>query len=252
MSGPFGQTVLEQLRQRLRRARRVAVLTGAGVSAESGIPTFRDAQTGLWAKFDPMTLASPEGFRNDPGLVWGWYQWRRQLVAEAKPNAGHLALARLESQIEDFVVITQNVDGLHQLAGSSHVLELHGNIRRSICSETRKPIDDDWLAEQTGQPPPSPHHPQGLARPDVVWFGEMLDEAVLNAAFRAAAECDLMIVAGTAGAVQPAASLPLVARESGAKIVDINIEAGEIGKIADWSLRGQSGHWLPELVNCLT
>jgi NAD-dependent deacetylase len=226
-------------------------LTGAGVSAESGIPTFRDAQTGLWAKFDPMTLASPEGFRNDPGLVWGWYQWRRQLVAEAKPNAGHLALARLECHIDELVVITQNVDGLHQRAGSSHVLELHGNIRRSICSKTRKPINDDWLAEQTGQPPPSPHHPQGLARPDVVWFGEMLDEAVLNAAFRAAAECDLMIVAGTAGAVQPAASLPFVAREAGAKIVDINIEASEIGQIANWSLRGQSGHWLPALMDCL-
>ncbi|MEE4297119.1 MAG: NAD-dependent deacylase [Wenzhouxiangella sp.] len=250
MSDSSDKKAPEDLCHCLQQARRVVVLTGAGVSAESGIPTFREAQTGLWARFDPMTLASPEGFDRDPALVWRWYQWRRQLVAEAQPNAGHLALARLERLVNEFVVITQNVDGLHQQAGSSKVLELHGNIGRTICSETRQLIPDDWLRDQSAEPPPSPHHPQGLARPDVVWFGEMLNEVVLDAAMRSSAECDVMIVAGTAGVVQPAASLPAVAREAGAKIVDVNPDAGDISRMADWHLKGCSGTWLPRLVDC--
>src|SRR6056297_2279683 len=223
----------------LRSASRVAVLTGAGISAESGIPTFRDAQTGLWEKHDPMQLASPEGFEANPALVWDWYQWRRNLIAESSPNAGHIALAEIAQRFDSFVLVTQNVDGFHQLAGSEHVLELHGNIQRSICSKTGRAIDIEWLEGHADRrPPPSPHHEQGLARPDVVWFGEALDEATLDAAFSAARECELMIVAGTAGAVQPAASMPFAAAESGARVVDINPEVTGISRIADWHLAG--------------
>lgn len=232
----------------LRSASRVAVLTGAGASAESGIPTFRDAQTGLWEKHDPMQLASPEGFEADPKLVWDWYQWRRELIAETRPNAGHEALAQMAQHFDSFVLVTQNVDGLHQRAGSERVLELHGNIRRNICSRTFKPISEEWMAEHAERrPPPSPHHPDGLARPDVVWFGEALDEATLEAAFAAAADCDLMLVAGTAGAVQPAASLPYSARRTGARVVDVNPEATGISRSADWYLAGPGTQWLPAL-----
>src|SRR5699024_2586084 len=161
----------------LRRARRVAVLTGAGVSAESGIPTFRDAQTGVWERFDPMQLASPDGFASDPATVWDWYQWRRELIGRTEPNAGHHALVKLAAQVPQLDLITQNVDGFHCLAGSDPVLELHGNIQRSICSVTRREIDAGWLSDHADhKPPPSPHHPEGLARPDVIWFGEALDE----------------------------------------------------------------------------
>ena len=237
----------------LRSASRVAVLTGAGVSAESGIPTFRDAQTGLWAKHDPMQLASPEGFDADPGLVWDWYQWRRKLIAESNPNAGHFALAEMAQHFDGFVLVTQNVDGFHQLAGSEGVLELHGNIQRSVCSKTRKLIEPDWLARHAdARPPPSPHHAQGLARPDVVWFGEALPEATLDAAFSAAGECDLMIVADTAGAVQPAASLPFVARESGARVLGINPETTGISRIAEWHLAGPGATWLPALARVMS
>lgn len=236
----------------LNAARSVAVLTGAGVSAESGIPTFRDARQGLWADFDPLALASPEGFDADPETVWKWYQWRRELIAENCPNAGHHALAAMETRIGQMTLITQNVDGFHHQAGSKRVLELHGNIHRSICSRTRKTIDDEWIARHfERQPPPSPHHAQGMARPDVVWFGEALDAQTLDAAFRAASDCDLMIVAGTAGAVQPAASLPVMARDAGARIIDINPEPSEISALADWHLVGTSAHWLPALWNKL-
>ena len=232
----------------LRSASRVAALTGAGVSAESGIPTFRDAQTGLWEKHDPMQLASPEGFEAAPTLVWDWYQWRRSLIAESTPNPGHEALAAMAPNFQSFVLITQNVDGLHQIAGSERVLELHGNIRRNICSITRKPVDREWIERHADQrPPPSPHHARGLARPDVVWFGEALDGPTLEAAFQAARNCELMIVAGTAGAVQPAASLPLITRETGARLVDINPETTEISRLADWHLAGPSAQWLPAL-----
>jgi NAD-dependent deacetylase len=246
------RTLPDALVEALRSARSIAVLTGAGVSAESGIPTFRDAQTGMWAKHDPMQLASPEGFERDPGLVWNWYADRRRMIARARPNAGHEALARIERRVPGFTLITQNVDGFHQAAGSSNVLELHGNIRRNVCSRSGRPIDDDWIERHAdAAPPPSPHHADGLARPDVVWFGEMLDERVLQAAFDAADACELMIVAGTAGAVHPAASLPVIARERGAAVVDVNPDAGEIARIADWHLQGPASAWLPRLADAL-
>ncbi|WP_376690344.1 SIR2 family NAD-dependent protein deacylase [Wenzhouxiangella sp. EGI_FJ10409] len=232
--------------------RRVCALTGAGVSAESGIPTFREAHTGLWARYDPMELASPEAFEREPATVWDWYQWRRKLIAEARPNPGHEALAALEEHVRELVLITQNVDGFHALAGSTGVLELHGNIQRNICSRSRRPIDADWIERhREAHPPPSPHHPDGLARPDVVWFGEALDAGILDAAFAAAQDCEVMIVAGTSGAVQPAASLPVAAARAGATLIDINPETNELTRFAHWHLAGSSAAWLPALVAAL-
>lgn len=234
------------------RAHRIAVLTGAGMSAESGVPTFRDAQIGLWQRYDPLELATPEAFERDPRLVWDWYQWRRELVERSAPNAGHLALAELEQRLRALTVITQNVDGLHQLAGSRQVLELHGSIRRSICSRTRRRIDPDWLQRHAGRSPiPSPYHSQGLARPDVVWFGEGLDPDTLNAAISAAADCDLFLVVGTSGLVHPAAGIPVLAVERGALMIEINPVASELSRHARWHLQGTAAGWLPRLLDSL-
>lgn len=247
ISDPSG-TPPRRLVDTLQSAQKVAVLTGAGVSAESGIPTFRDAQTGMWSKLDPMKLASPEGFDSDPATVWDWYQWRRELIFRNRPNAGHEALAAMERHFEELTLVTQNVDGFHQLAGSTRVLELHGNIQRNICSRTGKPITADWMEQHAeDRPPRSPHHPQGLARPDVVWFGEALDQKILEGAFDAAAHCQVMIIAGTAGAVQPAASIPLIARDAGATLIDINPETTELSALAHWHLAGPGASWLPAL-----
>jgi NAD-dependent deacetylase len=190
---------LDELARRVRTASNVLVLTGAGMSAESGVPTFRDAQTGLWSRFRPEDLATPEAFARDPKTVWNWYAWRREMASSVAPHAGHLALAELERRLGGHcTLVTQNVDGLHQRAGSQRVIELHGNILRTICSITRRPIDEAWLEQHCDdQPPPSPHHPRGLARPDVVWFGESLPEGALNDAWRAAEHCDLCLVVGT-------------------------------------------------------
>jgi len=243
----------ESLLACLREASKVAVLTGAGVSAESGIPTFREARTGLWARYDPMELASPEAFEHDPATVWNWYRWRRQLIAQARPNPGHYAVAELQSLVTELVTITQNVDGFHALAGSCDVLELHGNIQRNICSRTGRAIDAGWIERHEAErPPPSPHHPEGLARPDVVWFGEALDPATLEAAFVASEECEVMITAGTSGAVQPAASLPAAAVRAGAVLIDINPEINELSKLARWHLAGPSAAWLPALAGGLS
>lgn len=242
----------QDLLHALTRARKLVVLDGAGLSAASGIPTFREAQTGLWARYEPTELATPQAFSKDPKTVWEWYAWRRRLIAGSQPNAGHRALAELARRLPGLQVITQNVDGLHRLAGLEAVLELHGNIRRSICSVTRREIDSQWLERHADvSPPPSPHHPDGLARPDVVWFGESLDEAVLTTALNAAEQCDFMLVAGTSGAVQPAASLPAIARQAGAQIADINLQPGEIARLAHWHLSGPAEHWLPRLVEAL-
>lgn len=236
----------------LAGARRWAALTGAGISAESGIPTFREAHTGLWARYDPVELASPEAFERDPAIVWDWYQWRRELIGTSRPNAGHRALARLQERCGEFTLVTQNVDGFHALAGSDDVLELHGNIRRDICSRTRRLIEPDWLERHRDRrPPPSPHHPDGLARPDVVWFGEALDEQLLDRAFEAAGNCQVMLSIGTSGAVQPAASVPVIAARAGATVIDINPEENELTGIAHWRLRGTASAWLPALVDAL-
>ena len=241
-----------ELIQRIGSAARICVLTGAGVSAESGVPTFRDAQEGLWARYDPMELASPEAFERDPTTVWDWYQWRRELIAATHPNAGHDALAALQRQVPAMDLVTQNVDGFHTLAGSEGVLELHGNIQRNICSRTRRLIEPEWVEQHRDRrPPPSPHHPEGLARPDVVWFGEALDTHTLESAFSAAEACDVMITAGTSGTVHPAASLPIEAVRAGAVLIDINLQENELSHLAKWHLNGPSATWLPALVTAL-
>lgn len=228
----------------LRGARAVAVLTGSGVSAESGVPTFRDAQTGLWARYDPADLATPEAFGRDPGLVWAWYGWRRKLVREAVPNPGHLALAELERRVPRLALITQNVDGLHQRAGSGGVIELHGDITRTKCSVEGVMVED---YDPEGSPPVCPNCGAPL-RPDVVWFGEALPAGALRAASDAASSCDLFFSVGTSGLVQPAASLPFEALRGGATVVEVNPDDTPLTRGADYALRGKAGEVLPALV----
>lgn len=227
----------------LRGARAVTVLTGSGVSAESGVPTFRDAQTGLWARYDPADLATPEAFERDPELVWRWYSWRRKLVSGAIPNPGHYALVELERRAPRFALVTQNVDGLHQAAGSRSVLELHGNIRRTKCSR-----DGGIIASPGEGEPPRCSDCGAYLRPDVVWFGEALPEGVIEAALEAARACDLFFSIGTSSLVYPAASLPYAALECGARVVEINPEETPLTPHAAHSLRGTAGDTLSHLV----
>jgi len=232
---------------RLRSAQRLVALTGAGVSAESGVPTFRDAQTGLWARYRPEELASPQGFQSDPRLVWDWYAWRREIVAQAKPNPGHYALAEMEQRLPGFTLVTQNVDGLHQRAGSGQrfpVIELHGNIQRTRCFEQHHSIQT-W--EDTGEIPPRCPRCGGLLRPDVVWFGESLPPQALEAAVSATRISQVFFSIGTSGLVQPAASLALAARERGAVVVEINAEPTPLTPQVDFFFAGKAGEILPAL-----
>lgn len=235
---------IKELAAGLRRARRLLVLTGAGVSAESGIATFRDAQTGLWARFRPEDLATPEAFRRDPALVWRWYAWRREQVAQAQPNPAHYALAELARR-RSTTLVTQNVDDLHQRAGSLDVVCLHGSLMRTICSRTRREIGTDWLASQHGEPPSSPHHPEGLARPGVVWFGESLPAEALEQATAAARRCDAVLAVGTSALVYPAAGLPALAQQHGAWFAEINPQATLLSASADLVVAAAAGLALP-------
>jgi NAD-dependent deacetylase len=228
----------------LRDAGRVVALTGSGISAESGVPTFREAQTGLWERYDPQELATPEAFERDPGLVWEWYEWRRRLVTEAEPNPGHLALAELERRVPGFTLVTQNVDGLHGRAGSRKAIELHGNILRTRCSVEGVTLEPD---EARAVPPVCPNCGAPL-RPDVVWFGEPLPAAAFEAASEAAGGCDLFLSIGTSGLVYPAAALPHEALENGATLVEVNAGETPLTGRADHVLRGRAGEILPELV----
>jgi NAD-dependent deacetylase len=234
----------EEVRGWLREARRIAVLSGAGMSAESGVPTFRDAQTGLWAKFDPAQLATEDAFRANPKRVWDWYVFRRDMIAQVEPNAGHVALAEFARRHPGrLTLITQNVDGLHQRAGSSDVLALHGNI-----------FDDRWLdppkdccnvdAAAAGSPPYCDRC-GNLLRPGVVWFGEALPLQALARAEQAADDCDLMLVIGTSGVVYPAAGL---ARRARGRVVIINPEPSELDDAAHAVLRGKAAQLLPQLL----
>ncbi|MEZ5338915.1 MAG: NAD-dependent deacylase [bacterium] len=243
--------VLEQLVPVAAKARRVFVFTGAGVSAESGIPTFRDAQTGLWAKYDPVMLASIDGFRKDPANVWKWYDERRQTMSRCQPNPGHHALTEWQGQLRELGgrldLATQNIDDLHRIAGTEELIELHGNIWevRPLGSEFSEAfrLMDCPLSEHP------PRHADGSTlRPNVVWFGEMLDEAVLNHAFRCAMTADLALSIGTSSLVYPAAALPFVAREHGATLVEINPERTELTAAADYVLQEPSALALPALV----
>lgn len=229
----------------LRGARRVVALTGAGISAESGVPTFRDAQTGLWSRFKPEELATPEAFRKNPKLVWEWYAMRRARLREVEPNAGHFALAEIERRVPGFLIATQNVDGLHQRAGSRRVVELHGNITRTKCFSENAPVAE-W--SDTGEVPPRCPRCGGFLRPDVVWFNEQLPEDAFAPAAAASRACDLFLSIGTSALVYPAASLPLSAKAGGAMVVEINPESTPLTARADYFLRGPSGRLLPALV----
>ena len=239
-----GRGGMDRARSAIAGAKRIAVLTGAGISAESGIPTFRDALTGLWARFRPEELATPEAFLANPKLVWDWYTWRREKVAEVTPNAGHYALAELQ-QRKPLTLITQNVDGLHQQAGSRDVIELHGNIRRVKCFEHAHPVES-W--EESAEVPRCPKC-GSLLRPDVVWFGEMLPEGAIAQAMRAAAECDVFLSIGTSSVVEPAASLPVLAKDSGAMVIEVNPQPTPLTALADISIRGTAETVLPELIS---
>jgi NAD-dependent deacetylase len=234
----------------LRDAANIVTLTGAGVSAESGVPTFRDVQEGLWARYDPAELATPEAYSRDPELVARWYDWRRTLCSKASPNPAHLALSWLERFSRDngrrFNLVTQNVDRLHHAAGSTGVLELHGTLwiwRCLRCGEER----EERVVPFTEYPPRCSCG--GLRRPGVVWFGEALPEGILEAANQAASECDLFLSVGTSAVVYPAAGLAHSARRRGARIAEINAQPTPLSPLTHWSLQGRCGEILPELLH---
>ena len=243
----MSEGALEAARELLDGVRRLAVLTGAGMSAESGVATFRDAQSGLWSRFDPMRLASPEGFRADPALVWRWYAWRREQVARAQPNAGHLALAKAACRFDALSIVTQNVDGLHQRAGSREVIELHGSILRSRCLTGCGVAYDRPDDLPAGEPPRCPDC-GGWLRPDVVWFGEMLDPVRLQAAEAAVTGAEALLVVGTSGLVNPAAGLPAQARRAGVPVVIVNPQPTGIDATAVLMVAGTAAAVLPALL----
>jgi NAD-dependent deacetylase len=235
----------ETLIKQLHEAERVVAFTGAGISKESGIPTFREAQSGLWKKYQPEDLATPEAFQANPRRVWEWYTWRRKLIERAKPNLGHYALAFMERKVWRWTLITQNVDGLHQRAGSINVIELHGNIQRTRCANEGRLVTPKEISEEM---PPRCRICGGLLRPDVVWFGEPLPSKALEDAFRAARSCQLFLAIGTSGIVQPAASLPFEALMRGATIVEVNPQSTPLSTYASFSLPYPSEKALPQLV----
>lgn len=239
---------IEDLIPHLLQAKKVVVLTGAGVSAESGIPTFR-GRDGLWKKYRAEELATPYAFISNPRLVWEWYDWRRQLIADKQPNPAHLTLAKWENIFPSFWLITQNIDGLHQQAGSRRLLELHGNIWKMRC------VDEGTVFENRTTPLPEipPHCPDcgGLLRPHVVWFGESLDSSLLSEAFRLSHECEVMFSIGTSAVVQPAASLPVAAAENGALLIEINAEPTPLASVAQFNFYGRAGEILPQIHQAL-
>jgi NAD-dependent deacetylase len=261
---------------RIHDSRRVVVFTGAGMSAESGIPTFRDAQTGLWARFNPQEVASTEGFRTNPQRVWDWYVHRAEIVRKAEPNPGHSAVSALQDLVADVTVITQNIDNLHQKAGSRHVLELHGSLFRlkafvdpdgqidgnaspvicHVCGGYAVYEDCDPYASTADlagiklQAGPVPRCPGcgALLRPDIVWFGEPLDIDVLDKSFQLANTCDLLICIGSSLEVQPAASIPVRAKRAGATVIEINPEPTPLSDYADIFVQGTAADAMPPLL----
>ncbi len=235
---------MDAIRQILREARSIAVLTGAGISAESGVPTFR-GNNGLWKQYRAQDLATPEAFERDPKLVWEWYDWRRGLISQARPNAGHLTLAELERQSPNFTLITQNVDDLHDDAGSRNILKVHGSIWTVRCTECGR--------EQRDRRVPLPEIPPkcecgGLLRPGVVWFGESLPSGTWENAEQAASDAAVFLVIGTSAVVYPAAGLVQTARRGGAKVIEINVETTPVSGTVDKFLLGSAAELLPQLM----
>lgn len=252
MSKENDHRLSESLLEAVRSTSQIVALTGAGISAESGIPTFREAQQGLWAQYDPQELATPEAFQDHPRRVLGWYRWRRDLIRRAQPNPGHQALAVLERKIQarggQFTLITQNVDSLHQRAGNQQVIELHGNIFRSRCADCHQVHPAEFpRQDQSGDLPRCPSC-NGTIRPDVVWFGEGLPQSALQEAIARTSSCTLFLSIGTSTVVQPAASLPFMAHDRGALTVEINPHNTPFSPTADLILQEQAGQLLPRLL----
>lgn len=235
----------EQLISIIRSAKKIVVLTGAGISAESDVPTFRDAQTGLWASFKPEELATPEAFLRNPKMVWEWYAYRREMVDKVKPNPGHYALVELEKMVPEFLLVTQNIDNLHQQAGSRNIIELHGNIKRVKCFKEGT-IVTQW--KDSDEVPPRCPDCGDYLRPDVVWFGEMLPFGAMENATRAARSCDVFFSVGTSSVVYPAAYLPYDALRRSATVIEVNPEETPLTEHAHYHLRGKAGEVLPELI----
>jgi NAD-dependent deacetylase len=225
------------------------VLTGAGISAESGVPTFR-GQDGLWKQYRPEELATSDAFQSNPELVWEWYNWRRELIRKVQPNPGHYALVQFQHWFDDFTLITQNVDGLHRRAGLEDILELHGNIYQNICFDCRqldmKVTDIDPATIATCK------HCGGKLRPGVVWFGEMLPQEVMEASFKKAEQADIFFSIGTSALVNPAASLPVMAKQNGSILIEINPNRTPLTDLADYYFPARAGELLPQLVNAVT
>ncbi len=236
------ETKLAELVKALRGRPKIAILTGAGISSESEIPTFR-GKDGLWKQFRAEDLATPQAFYRDPGLVWEWYDWRRSIIASKRPHAGHKVLARWEGIFPHFILITQNVDGLHRQAGSTAVLELHGNIWEVRCTKEGT-VTENYECPLKPLPPLCPAC-GSMLRPNVVWFGEALPAETIEEAYAASASCDLMFVIGTSAFVQPAASLPLLAAQRGATVIEVNPEPTPLTSSADFVFQGKAGEVLP-------
>ncbi|MFJ3264004.1 SIR2 family NAD-dependent protein deacylase [Pseudomonas sp. NPDC086581] len=237
----------------LRKARHVVVFTGAGVSAESGIATFRDRLTGLWERFDAASLATAEAFRADPALVWGWYEWRRSVVHRALPNPAHLAISALAGKVPKLTLITQNVDDLHERAGSRDVTHLHGQLERPHCFQCQRepdaplPVPNEPEAGRRVQPPACAHC-GGTLRPGVVWFGESLPMDAITHAFQAAEQCDLLISVGTSGVVYPAAEIPEIAWRLRATVLHVNPAPRPLHGERDFALASAASVALPALI----
>lgn len=241
-------TFSEGLLSTLSRSSDVVVFTGAGISAESGVPTFRGNE-GIWTKFKPEELASMNAFLRNPELVWEWYAARKTIIAGVQPNPGHYALVEMEKHFTSLTIITQNIDNLHRRAGSKNVFELHGNIERNYCITCATPYTNEFVtAKSTGAPRCTCG---GMIRPDVVWFGEMLPEDEWNGAEKACQRADVLISVGTSGVVYPAAALPMEAKRNGALIIEINPEPTPLTEYADEFLQGNSGEILPRLLDQL-
>ncbi|RMF93741.1 MAG: NAD-dependent deacylase [Candidatus Schekmanbacteria bacterium] len=236
---------MTKIEEFLKKAESIVVLTGAGISAESGVPTFR-GEDGLWKNYRAEELATPYAFEKNPSLVWEWYNWRRELIAPLKPNDGHLAIAQLERLFEDFLLITQNIDGIHQQAGSKKMLELHGNIWKVRCTREGRVFE---LKDTPLKDIPPRCDCGALLRPHVVWFGESLEKDIMDKSVYAIERCDLFFSVGTSAVVQPAASFALMAKQRGAFVVEVNLDPTPISNSVDISLLGKAGEILPEIVD---
>jgi NAD-dependent deacetylase len=242
----MGNEAIRQVAEKIKASNSVVVLTGAGISQESGVPTFR-GKDGLWKDFRAEDLATPEAFHRDPVLVWEWYNWRRGLIKPLKPNPGHYALVELEKRIPDFTLVTQNVDGLHRAAGSKDPIEMHGTIWRVRCLECKRSFESREVPIKIL---PECEACGGLLRPDVVWFGESLDTKILHAIYTYLQRAQVMLVVGTSAIVQPAASFGIVAkRTAGAFVAELNRSRTHQSPVFDLSIQGKAGELLPQLVD---